>query len=143
MKTKRILSLLLSIIMILSTLPMTIFAENEEPGAVVSFTAQAYGNFLCAPQIETAVSGNKAESYGLKDSIENGTSVLDALVALHEIVFKQTFTKDTLANFLSVDENGYISKVFGETTTAVGFVLNGAYPNDGTKRVYKILKESN
>ena len=133
MKTKRILSLLLSIIMILSTLPMTIFAENEEPGAVVSFTAQAYGNFLCAPQIETAVSGNKAESYGLKDSIENGTSVLDALVALHEIVFKQTFTKDTLANFLSVDENGYISKVFGEKTTAVGFVLNGAYPNDGTK----------
>lgn len=133
MKTKRILSLLLSIIMILSTLPMTIFAENEEPGAVVSFTAQSYGNFLCAPQIETAVSGNKAESYGLKDSIENGTSVLDALVALHEIVFKQTFTKDTLANFLSVDENGYISKVFGEKTTAVGFVLNGAYPNDGTK----------
>lgn len=133
MKTKRILSLLLSLIMILSTLPMAIFAENEEPSAVVSFTAQANGDFLCAPQIETAVSGNKAESYGLKDSIENGTSVLDALVALHEIVFQQTFTKDTLANFLSVDESGYISKVFGETTTAVGFVLNGAFPNDGTK----------
>ena len=133
MKTKRILSLLLSLIMILSTLPMAIFAENEEPSAVVSFTAQANGDFLCAPQIETAVSGNKAESYGLKDSIENGTSVLDALVALHEIVFQQTFTKDTLADFLSVDESGYISKVFGEETTAVGFVLNGAFPNDGTK----------
>lgn len=133
MKSKRFLSLLLSLAMILSTAQVSVFATDTVQSADVNFSAQANGGFLCAPQIGVSVSSDTAESYGFKDSITDGVSAMDALVKLHEIKYGSSFTKDNASNYLAVADGGYISKLFATETTANGFVYNGAFPNDGTE----------
>lgn len=135
MKTKKILSLLLSFVMLFSTVPFTTYAGDASSvvSAEVHMTAQANGAFLCAPQMNVSVSSDTAEKYGFKDSVTNGVSAADALVKLHEIKYGTSFTKATAANYLAYSDDGYLSKLFGVETIANGFVYNGAYPNDGTK----------
>lgn len=133
MKSKRILSLLLSLLMILSMSPMSVFATDPVYNVNANFTAQANGEFLCAPQIGVSVSSDIAENYGFNDSIKDGVSAIDALVKLHEIKYGSSFTKDNAYEYLTIDDSGYVSKLFAIETTANGFVYNGAYPNDGTE----------
>lgn len=110
-----------------------VFAANMPESITATFTAQADGNFLCAPQIGATVKGDTAENYGFSDSVTDGVSVLDALVNLHEIKYDSDFTRETAPSYLAMSEDGYISRLFGVDTTANGFVYNGAYPNDGTE----------
>ena len=138
---KRWISLVLTLAMVLGLIPGTalaVDAENSAATATVSFTAQAEGAFLCAPQMDVEVSGDLAESYGYTDSIESseGVSALDVLVKAHEIMFDDAFTSETATEFLVVPSTGYISKLFGTETTANGFILNGGYPNDDTESSY-------
>ena len=136
MKSKRIISLLLSIVMIFSMFGMPIYADTDDATtATVTVTAQADGAFLCAPQINISVSSDTAENYGFTDSV-TGVSVADALVKLHEVKYGSSFTEETAGNYLAYSDAGYISKLFGTETYANGFVLNGAYPNDGTESSY-------
>ena len=136
MKSKRFLSFLLSLIMLISAAPMVVLADDTQAPAVqsveVTLTAQADGAFLCAPQIDVSVSSDTAENYGFTDSIADGVSALDALVKLHEVKYGSDFTKDTASSYLAVS-NGTMTKLFANETMANGFVLNGAFPNDGTE----------
>lgn len=133
MKSKRFLSVLLLLVMIINTAPISVFAVDTPQNVNVNFTAQANGEFLCAPQIGVSVSSDTAENYGFKDEITGGVSAVDALVKLHEIKYGPDFTKETASAYLAMSDDGYISKLFGTETTANGFVYNGAYPNDGTE----------
>ncbi|MDD6213762.1 MAG: S-layer homology domain-containing protein [Firmicutes bacterium] len=141
MKSKRFLSLLLSVAMILSLAPVSVFAgeipaEDTVKSVTATLTAQADGEFLCAPQLGTSISSDTAENYGFEDSVTDGVSVLDALVKLHEVKYGNSFTKETASDYLEISEYGSTSKSFGYSERYPGFVLNGAYPNDGTESEY-------
>ncbi len=130
---KRALSLLMSLVMLVSMLPTTAWAAEEEtttPTTVnVDFTAQAEGAFLIAPQFDVAVSSDEAEKFGYTDSVE-GVSALDVLVKAHEFIFGEAFTVEDHANKLLLDvEKGSIKTLFGVSTSSCGFYINGAQPH--------------
>lgn len=140
MKVKRALSLLLSLIISISSIP-TVFSLDTSPSeqtktASVTLTAQIDGTFLCAPQFDIDVSADTAEKYGFTDNVDSGVSVLDALVALHKIKYGEAFTSETASNYIAVSSGGTASKSFGNSERFSGFVLNGAFPNDGTESQY-------
>lgn len=126
---KRALSLLMSLVMLVSMLPTTAWAADEEtttPTTVnVDFTAQAEGNFLIAPQFNVAVSSDEAENFGYKDNVTDGVSALDVLVKAHEIIYGA----DKVATTLEVN-NGGIARIFGEKTYNCGFTINGEQPHN-------------
>lgn len=103
--------------------------ESGRVTATVSFTAQAYNAFLCAPQWDVSVGSDLAESYGYTDFVKDGVSVLDVLVRAHEVIFGADFTRETCGAYLAVS-NGWASLVFGDSS-GFSFALNGAQPNDG------------
>jgi hypothetical protein len=128
---KRIISLILVLMLVLSIVPVTALADGE--GAVtVSFTAQAEGEFLFAPQINVSVKADLAESYGYADSVENGVSALDVLVRAHELLYGEKFTAETANDYLAIstgDWGAWVSIMFGDTSGSSGFWVNGGYPN--------------
>ena len=134
MQSKKIFSLILLLIMIMGAALVTVFADTVTniQSVEVNLTAQADGAFLCAPQFGIKVDSNTAEIYGFEDSVD-GVSVLDALVTLHKIKYGNSFTKDAAGNYLALNDYGSTSKSFGYSDRYAGFVLNGAYPNDGTE----------
>lgn len=136
-KTHRYLSLLLVFAMVFCMLPLGVFADGEasaEPTKVsVNITAQSGSFFEHGPWFNLEVSSDTAENYGYTDSVKDGVSALDALVTIHEEMYAPNFKNDELkTSYLNVNENGYITTIFRQKTSANGFVLNGGYPNDGT-----------
>ena len=129
---KRLLSILLTLALALGMLPAAALAADA-PTATVSFTAQAEGAFLIAPQTSVAVSGDLAERYGYTDSVTNGVSALDVLVRVHELLLDSGFTPGNDQSCLAVSNTGFVTTIFGEETSASGFLLNGGYPTDGTE----------
>lgn len=140
---KRILSLLLTLVMVFSLIPTTAWADDTTVSASVNIIAQAEGAFLVAPQYNVTVNSDLAEAYGYTDSIDKATSVsaLDVLVKAHELIFGDVFTTANKDTYLAIESNPYgagasVKTIFGETTYNSGFALNGAYPNDGTTSTY-------
>ena len=82
MKTKRSLSLLLCVVMLVSTLVFPAYADSTSVS--VTFAAQKDGAFIFTPQ-SIEVKDGIAEEYGytVKDGITSPT-FLDALVAVHK-----------------------------------------------------------
>ena len=79
---------------------------------------------------EVQVASNTAEKYGFTDKVE-GVSVLDALVAAHEMVYGDKFTPATAKQYLAINPNNdWESKVFGRETGFHGFYINGDFPTD-------------
>ncbi len=127
----KILSLLMALSVLLSAIPGTVLAEGTVDSVTVSFTAQMENGFLCAPQTDTCVRADLAETYGFTDKVTEGVSALDVLVRTHELVFgEETFTPETATGFLEVNEYSYITTVFGVETSNCGFAVNGAMPHD-------------
>ena len=108
----------------------------EATSASVTVRAQMAGSYLNGFAEPVTVSSDEAEQYGYTDSVKNGVSALDALVKAHEDLFGEAFTKESASEYLAFNTSGYLSKIFGEETTANGFILNEGYPNDGTKSEY-------
>ena len=108
----------------------------EATSALVTVRAQMAGSYLNGFAEPVTVSSDEAEQYGYTDSVKNGVSALDALVKVHEDLFGEAFTKESASKYLAFNTSGYLSKIFGEETTANGFILNEGYPNDGTKSEY-------
>ena len=126
-------------VMVLSLIPTTVWADD--PGTVtakVNFTAQAENAFLLPPQFNVEVRSDLAESYGYTDSVPQAENVsaLDVLVKVHQIMFADDFTAATKNTYLAATDAGYVTTIFGDETSANGFILNGAYPNDGTESGY-------
>ena len=74
-----------------------------------------------------------AEKYGYKkaDVNKNKITVMDALVAWHAMKYGDAFTKNP-TEYLIVGENGWISKIFGVGTSAIGFLVNNASTGSAT-----------
>lgn len=135
---KRILSLLLTLVMVISLIPTTAWAADTTVNATVNIVAQAEGTFFVAPKYNVIVNSGLAESYGYTDEIDKSANVsaLDVLVKAHELIFEDDFTAEDKADYLvvaaSVYGGSYVTTIFGMSTANNGFALNGACPNDGT-----------
>ena len=79
------------------------------------------------------VSPKEAAEHGYfkAEAFADKTTVLDALVAIHHEMYGADFDANP-ENYLVVPENGFISKIFGVTTSDLGYYVNNAYPVDGT-----------
>ena len=133
-KMRRVAGILLSIMLVFSLVPASLWAEPDAVTATVDFSAQMYGAYLFAPQTGVEVSSDLAENYGFTDEVD-GISVLDVLVKAHEIAFGSDFTKDSAADYLEIGKYGSPSKQFGVDSSDYygGFFYNRAMANDGTK----------
>lgn len=78
------------------------------------------------------VSAGTAAKYGYKKDadLEKEVTVLDALAAIHAAIFGEAYGADP-TTFFKVNESGWITTVFGEETTAVGFMVNHKMPQEG------------
>lgn len=133
---KKWLSLFLVIAMLLTMIPTAAFAQSgSEESVQVTIRSQIAGEYLYGFNEQVTVSGDLAESYGYADN-KNGVSALDALVKAHEIYYEKeniSFTKDTAGDYLTVTSSGYVTRIFGQDTSANGFFINEGFPNeDGT-----------
>ena len=91
--------------------------------------AQDGGAWLHQPMV-SELTGGEAEKYGYTDKVE-GVSVLDALVAAHELVYGDKFTPATAKQYLVIDPNtDWESKVFGRETGFHGFYINNDFPTN-------------
>ena len=79
------------------------------------------------------VSPKEAAEHGYfkAEAFADKTTVLDALVALHHEMYGADFDANP-ENYLVVPENGFISKIFGVTTSDLGYYVNNVYPVDET-----------
>ena len=79
------------------------------------------------------VSPKEAAEHGYfkAEAFADKTTVLDALVAIHHEMYGADFDANP-ENYLVVPENGFISKIFGVTTSDLGYYVNNVYPVDGT-----------
>jgi len=130
---KTFISLIIILSVLLSVFP---YALADDSACEVNITSQAEGAFLHAPAQNISVSKNLSAFYGYQDCVTDGVSALDALLKSHELIFGDLFTPETAKDFLSLSDAGYITLIFGIPTSANGFLLNGAYPNDGTESPY-------
>ena len=127
---KRILSMLLVLVMLLSMLPFSAFAEGTSVTASITMTAQAAGAFLCEPQFDLIVSSDLAEQLGYYDEVDPATSVsaLDALVAAHYIIFEEAFAQNP-TDYLELS-GSWLTKAFGQGSP-FGFWVNGTAASTG------------
>lgn len=96
----------------------------------LTIRSQADNAYLQSMDKELEVASNTAEKYGLTDKVE-GVSVLDALVAAHELVYGDKFTPATAKQYLAIDPNtDWESKVFGRETGFHGFYINNDFPTN-------------
>ena len=94
----------------------------------LTIRSQADNAYLQSMDKELEVASNTAEKYGFTDKVE-GVSVLDALVAAHELVYGDKFTPATAKQYLAIDPNtDWESKVFGRETGFHGFYINNDFP---------------
>lgn len=135
---KRILSLLLTLVMVVSLIPTTVWADDS---VQVTFSAQKEGAFLFTRQSVTVTDG-LAEEYGYDVSTEDhnsvaveGPTVFDAMVAVHKAKYGDAFTKETAKKYLDISK-GTLRKAFEESATASSFFVNGEMPSDENKMGY-------
>ena len=96
----------------------------------LTIRSQAGNAYLQSMDKELEVASNTAEKYGFTDKVE-GVSVLDALVAAHELVYGDKFTPATAKQYLAIDPNtDWESKVFGRETGFHGFYINNDLPTN-------------
>ena len=110
-------------------------AENDGGGgssttfsAGITADAQKDGAFLIVPQKLTVVS-DKSEKYGFTDS-NDGATVLDAIITMHEMKYGEAFTSETAADYLAINSSGWITKIFGESGSSASFFINSAMSMD-------------
>ena len=127
----RILSLLMILVMALSLLPTAAMAEEGESAssAAVTYTVQGAGAFMAPPQVGAEVSADLAESYGYTDSVTDGVSTLDVLVAANKTVFGADFTMDTCTDYLAINESGWVTTAFGNDGGTFSFAVNDVAPS--------------
>ena len=79
------------------------------------------------------VSPKEAAEHGYfkAEAFADKTTVLDALVAIHHEMYGADFDAHP-ENYLVVPENGFITKIFGVTTSDLGYYVNNVYPVDET-----------
>lgn len=127
---KRALSLLMSLVMLVSMLPTTAWAVDEEtttPTTVnVDFSFAKGNKFEVVPHTLTVAAGT-AGSYGVGEPTTEPT-VLDAVVAAHVEKYGDNFTAETAGEYV----NDGLTTAFGYSGYA-GHAINGAYSSVGAQ----------
>ena len=103
-----------------------------KPVTTLYFTirSQVDNTYLQSMDEELEVASNTAEKYGFTDKVE-GVSVLDALVAAHELVYGDKFTPATAKQYLVINpKTDWESKVFGREVNFHGFYINNDFPTN-------------
>lgn len=109
-----------------------LFAVSDNVEVTASFSEDG---FIFEPT-KLSVNKNNAEKYGYTDTITDGVSTLDVLVKIHEEMLGDEFTPDLANEYLSVSEEGYLSRVMGVDTYSFGFAVNGGAPHDDVLTEY-------
>lgn len=91
--------------------------------AHVIASSQSMGTYMSVPQ-ELTVNAWTAEGYGYSDMNTETVSMLDVLVAEHALIFGEDFNITSAADYLGIDESGWITTIFGEETSGCGYFLN-------------------
>ena len=108
--------------------------------ATVSYTGQGNGAFF-ATGVDVEVPSNLAERYGFTDNVNSktGVSALDVLVQAHIDCFGEEFTKANATDYLVVASSGWVSKLFGVSTSWVAILVNGTTPGNATVNQAKVV----
>ena len=108
-------------------------ANDAQNPIVISAIVQNESNTYTNVFDGLKVSPKEATEHGYfkAEAFANKTTVLDALVAIHHEMYGADFDANP-ENYLVVPENGFISKIFGVTTSDLGYYVNNVYPVDGT-----------
>lgn len=129
---KKLLSLMLALVMLVSLVP-TVFATDNS--VTVNFSASDGATIIMKEKI--AVTDGLAEKYGFEvaNADHNGNeidepTIFDAIVAAHISLYGEAFTPETAGNYL-VMTYSFITKAFGRETATLGFFANDRMPNDG------------
>ena len=142
-KTNKLLCLILSLIMILVMLPAVVMtASAEELVSADIYVSYQYDGYIIPKQLVT-VSSNLSDMYGYTDSVEDGVSALDALIAVHRLFYElmdgeynETDFTEWLSDAFEIDAiYGGISECFGDMGYNILFAVNGEMPFD-TSVVY-------
>lgn len=128
----RIAAFLLALVMAVGVLPAAA-GEGGASSVTLTVSAQAAGDYLL-PRRELTVEPGLAGRYGYQNSAGVGAdqvTMLDVLVAAHQVLLEDAFTPDTAQEYLSVT-GGVIGKLFGEETQSCGFAIDGKQPHGDT-----------
>ncbi len=135
MKNNRLVALFLCLFLVLGTICVPSLAQ-EDDFITILIAAQKDGAFFAVPQTLTVYDG-LAESYGYampekdhNDEPVDGITFFDALVAFHQRLYGDDFTKENAKNYLNVSDSGFISKAFSLSAASTSFFINSAYPAD-------------
>ena len=95
--------------------------------AIVQNESNAYTNIFDGLKVSPREAAN--HGYFKSEAFANKTTVLDALVAIHHEMYGAEFDENP-EKYLVVPENGFIKKIFGVSTSDLGYYVNNAYPVD-------------
>ena len=95
--------------------------------AIVQNESNAYTNVFGGLKVSPKEAAN--HGYFKSEAFANKTTVLDALVAIHHEMYGAEFDENP-EKYLVVPENGFINKIFGVSTSDLGYYVNNAYPVD-------------
>ena len=95
--------------------------------AIVQNESNAYTNVFGGLKVSTKEAAN--HGYFKSEAFANKTTVLDALVAIHHEMYGAEFDENP-EKYLVVPENGFIKKIFGVSTSDLGYYVNNTYPVD-------------
>ena len=127
-RRSRILALVLAVVMSVSMLSGVVFADSGTATAKVLISLSE-GEFYFPPEYVT-VSSDLAYEYGY-EAEDDYVSVLDGVIAVHELLLGDSFTVDTARDFLDISEYGFVTLMLGQDASASSFFVNGVQPNDG------------
>lgn len=106
-------------------------------GESVTLSFSFSADEVVIPKQTMTVDDGLGEKYGYevakKDhngSRVDGVSVFDVIVAAHKAYYGDAFTPETAENYLIMSDS-FITKVFGQSTSVLGFLVNSYMPNDG------------
>lgn len=108
-------------------------ANDAQNPIAISAVVQNESNTYTKVLDGLKVSPKEAAEHGYfkAEAFADKTTVLDALVAIHHEMYGADFDANP-ENYLVVPENGFITKIFGVTTSDLGYYVNNVYPVDET-----------
>lgn len=156
---KRIISLFLALAMLLSLLPAVFAVDAQENSIRVWFSVYDAENCdFPVLRRQITVKQDTVKKYGWENakpghmvggvdhSVKDGEiSVSDALLAAHEEIYGERFTKESMNDYI-VGSASYVMGIFGRTgMTGIGFVVNDRVPvgpmSDGYAANECVLKD--
>ena len=134
MTTKKLVSLLLSVLLLLAAAvpAVSVHAADSVTVTLVYSDGNSIRTFY-----DMTVTDGTAEAYGLTPDESDHTgkrietvTALDALVQAHAELYGTSFTAETAGNYLTVSY-GFASKAFGQSDS-FSFTVNDVMPHDNT-----------